>query len=359
MLKRSWAVIDTERLRENCRICASLLDGGRQMMAVVKADAYGHGDRRTAPVFQDAGVRHFAVSNIHEAEALREAGITGRILILGYTPPECAEELLRYDVTQALLSEGYARELAGRGIAAEFAVDTGMNRIGIDADDPARCEEIIRSYAPQFRLQGLFTHLCAADDPAEDDFTRGQIRRFRNVCARVEDLGLPYRHCLNSAGGLFYAGEGELVRFGIVLYGLKPDRANALPDGIKPALSWKTVAAMVKTVRAGESVGYGRAYRAEKDVRIATLPTGYADGYPRALSGRGSVWIRGARAGVVGRVCMDQMMVDVTDIPDVREGDEVTLLGDEYTADDMARDAGTIGYEIVCGISKRVPRMYI
>ena len=358
MLGRSWAVVDTGRLRENYRICASLLKGGAQAMAVVKADAYGHGDARTAAVFQEEGARHFAVSNIEEAISLRKAGITGRILILGYTPPSRAEDLLAWDITQALTDEAYARELEGKGIRAEFALDTGMNRIGLDADDPALCEKAIRSFSNGFRLEGIFTHLCAADTPAEDGFTRAQIAKFLAVRDRVRDMGLPYAHCLNSAGGLYYPGYGDLVRFGIVLYGLKPDRDNELPEGIRPAMSWKSVVSTVKQVRAGESVGYGRAYTAQSDIRLATIPTGYADGYSRSLSGRGCVWIRGRRAKVAGRVCMDQMMADVTDIP-CEAGDEVQLLGDMYTADDMARDAGTIGYEIVCGISGRVPRVYV
>ena len=360
MLKRCWTEIDLGRIKENYRVYSSLIAKDKRVMAVVKADAYGHGDAEVAALLQEQGVTDFAVSNINEARNLREAGITGRILILGYTPTAEADALRELDITQALISEDYAEALAATGVRvkAQFAIDTGMNRIGLDGDDPALCEKAIRKYAGKFLLDGLFTHLCVADTPSEDDFTDGQIKKFKAVCERVADMKLPCLHCLNSAGGLWHGEFGDLARLGIILYGLKPDYANTLPDGIKPALCWKTVVSMVKTVHAGETVGYGRTYTATKDTVIATLPTGYADGYFRSLSGRGCVIINGKKAPIVGRVCMDQMTVDVTGIENIHPGDEVILIGDGYTADDMAKDAGTIGYEIVCGISKRVERIY-
>ena len=181
------------------------------------------------------------------------------------------------------------------------------------------------------------------------------------VAERIADLKLSFVHCLNSAGGLWHdCTMSSLVRLGIILYGLKPDYANSLPSGIKPVLEWKTVVSMVKRVHAGETIGYGRSYHVEKDMTVATLPTGYADGYNRLLSNKGRVFIHGHAAPIVGRVCMDQMLVDVTDIPDVKLGDEVVLLNrDTYTADDMAEELGTIGYEIVCDISSRVTRVFV
>lgn len=360
MLRRSWTEISLSAIRNNYRIYSSYVKKGQSVMAVVKADAYGHGDANVAKALQDEGCENFAVSNINEAINLRKAGIKGQILILGYTPEECAEDLKKYDITQALLSESFAERMSGSGIKAQFAIDTGMNRIGLDADDPAACEAIIRKYADKFTLTGIFTHLCVADTPSEEDFTASQIAKFEEVARSVADLKLPFAHCLNSAGGLFYdePSHGNLVRLGIILYGLKPDRENVLPDGIRPALEWKTVISMLKTVHKGESVGYGRTWTAESDRIVATLPTGYADGYQRALSGKGKVLINGRPAPLVGRVCMDQMTVDVTDVPGVREGDEVTLIGEGYNADAMAADAGTIGYEILCAISPRVERVY-
>ncbi|MBQ8858372.1 MAG: alanine racemase [Clostridia bacterium] len=365
-MRRTWAEIDLPALSRNLKL---LSDRRPQtaVMAVVKADAYGHGAPAVATALSRAGVRHFAVATVGEALALREAGIGGEILILGYTPPEAGEVLLQNDLTQTLLSEDYAAALwaaCPAPIKCHFAVDTGMHRIGLDATNPHAAAAVIRRYAARFSLMGIFTHLCAADttDEASVAFTRAQIAAFRAVADRVRDLGLS-AHCLNSAGGLAYpAAESDFWRLGILLYGLSPNPATPLPAGICPVLAWRTVVATLKTVPAGETVGYGRTWQATRDSVIATLPVGYADGYDRRLSNRGYVLLRGCRAPIVGRVCMDQTMVDVTDIPAVRVGDTVTLLGEDggatLTADEMAVTIGTIGYEIVTGISARVPRIY-
>ncbi|MCQ2352897.1 MAG: alanine racemase [Victivallaceae bacterium] len=358
MIRRSWVEIDLQAIARNYAVYKSQLAPQLKVMAVVKADAYGHGDVEVANVLQTQGCGDFAVSNIEEAIKLREAGIKGQILILGYTPIDCVELLKQYDITQALLSEDYAQRLAGQNIKAQFAIDTGMNRIGLDSDDPKECERIIRQYQTQFKLTGLFTHLCVADTPAEEAFTSGQIENFKAVAESVQDLHLPFIHCMNSAGGLWQKPYGNLARLGIVLYGLKPDYDNQLPDGISPALQWKSVISLVKTLRIGETVGYGRTFTAKREMRIATIPTGYADGYNRLLSNRGFVLIHGKKAPLVGRVCMDQITVDVTEIPEAQFEDEVTLLGDGFNADDMGKMISTIGYEIICGISKRVSRVY-
>ncbi len=364
---RSCVTVNTAQIQENCQIYRKLLQPGQQIMAVVKADAYGHGDAETADALSKIGIRDFAVSNILEAVRLREHGIEGQILILGYTDPRDARALAEYDITQALLSEEYALALKAacpRRIKCHAALDTGMRRIGLNADDPERCERVIRAAARDFDLTGLFTHLCAADSDREDDreFTEKQIAAFRRVAERVKDLHLEYVHCLNSAGGLWHNAGGGMVRLGIVLYGLKPDASNLLPCGIEPALEWKSVVSQVKEVLPGDSIGYGRTYRVTRPMTVATIPTGYADGYRRELSNKGYVLINGSRAPVVGRVCMDQFMTDVTGIPDVHMGTEAVLIGrsgsETVTADDLAGLCGTIGYEIVCGISKRVLRIY-
>ena len=365
--KRSWTEIAFSSLKKNYNIYRDFQPSYKHIMAVVKADAYGHGDRVVAKYLSDNGVRHFAVSNINEAIHIREAGIEGQILILGYTPIERAEELVRYDITQTLLSEDYTERLASQGlpVKCQFAIDTGMRRIGLNADDTGECERVIRkTFSTSLQLDGLFTHLCVADTPEQDDFTKHQIQLFEAVTRRVSDLNLPYCHCLNSAGGLWhYTDVSCFARLGIILYGLKPDYMNTLPDGIEPALSWKSVVSMIKEVKPGDTIGYGRSYTVDRPMRIATIPTGYADGYPRLLSNRGWVLINGHKALIVERVCMDQMMVDVTAIPNVEYESEVVLIGksgDEViTADDLANLIGTIGYEIVCGISKRVERVYI
>ena len=213
-------------------------------------------------------------------------------------------------------------------------------------------------------LDGLFTHLCVADTPERNDFTEKQIRLFDELVDHVSDLNLQHCHCMNSAGGLWHKSKTScFARLGIVLYGLKPDYMNTLPDGIEPVMSWKSVVSMVKEVKPGDTIGYGRTFTVEEAMILATIPTGYADGYSRLLSNRGWVLINGKKAPIVGRVCMDQMMVDVTGIPNVELGSEVVLMGrsgdERISADDLAHLYGTIGYEIVCGINKRVERIYI
>lgn len=368
MINRSWVEIDLKKIRENYRIYKSQLPKDKKIMAVVKADAYGHGDKEVALCLQEEGCEDFAVSNINEAAGLRDAGVNGQILILGYTPLECAEILYEKDITQALVSEDYAEallkeqeKLPGK-LKVQYALDTGMNRIGLDADIPEECSRVIHAYAEKFKLTGVFTHLCVADTENDEceEFTKGQIDKFEAVAERIGDLKLPFVHCLNSAGGLWYHGaESTFARLGIVLYGLKPDYENRLPEGVLPALSWKSTVAMVKEIREGETIGYGRTYRASEPRKIATIPTGYADGLSRRMSNVSYVLIRGRRAPITGRVCMDQFMADVTEIPDVKMGDEVVIIGEGRTADDIAHEIGTIGYEVLCNISKRVERRYI
>ena len=365
MIKRSWVEIDLDALKNNYRIYAEKLGSDREVMAVVKANAYGHGATKVALALQAEGCCNFAVSNVEEAVELRLAGVRGQILILGYTPIAALDDVLEHQLTQAVFSEEYAQKACeylgekSHKMKVHFVLDTGMNRIGLPAKNPDFCDRIIRKYREHFRVTGMFTHLCVADTPSEKEFTRAQINAFREVDVRIEDLELPYVHCLNSAGGLYQECFGDLGRLGIVLYGLKPDYENTLPEGIRPAMQWKTVIAMLKTVPAGETIGYGRSYKTERDTVVATLPTGYGDGYHRRLSNLGHVIIHGKKAPIIGRVCMDQMMVDVTDIPEASFEDEVILLGAGYTADDMAHSLGTIGYEIVCHITKRVTRVYL
>lgn len=372
--KRSWIEIDLGQLKANYLRYKSCLKRDAELMAVIKADAYGHGDVQVARMLSYCGCHLFAVSNIDEAVGLRESGIQGEILILGYSSPFYAKTLFDYDLTQAIVSEEYAEALASTPfrMKCQFAIDTGMNRIGIDGDDPDSCERIIRHYSQKLAVNGLFTHLCVADSPEEEcqTFTRGQICKFKTVADRVADINLPYVHCCNSAAGLSYLddselfdGIGSIVRLGIILYGLKPDVSSVLPKGIRPAITWKSAISQVKDVHPGETIGYGRTFKVTRESRIATVTTGYADGLNRLLSNKGHVLIRGSRAPIVGRICMDQTLVDVTDIPDVRMGDKVVVLGRsgdlEYNADDMAGELGTIGYEILCNLSKRVQRFYV
>ncbi len=365
--KRCWVEINLSQILENYRIYKNQLPSKTKVMAVIKADAYGHGDVEVAEVLQKEGVTDFAVATLDEAIKIRTSGINGQIFVLGYTPIAQAQNLVEYDITQAVVDAHHAEELAkiSQNIKVVFALDTGMNRIGLDADDLDYCEKLIREYAGKLQVQGIFTHLCVADTDTSEaiNFTNNQIKKFEAVAERVADLKLPYVHCLNSAGGLWNKCEKSVfVRLGIILYGLKPSYLNTLPQGIKTALSWFSVVSMVKNVHAGETLGYGRTFTAQSEMKVATVCVGYADGYNRLLSNKFYVLINGKRAPVLGRICMDQLMVDVSDILGVEMGTKVTLLGQDgneiITADDMADAIGTIGYEIVCNISKRVERKY-
>lgn len=359
MNERSYVNIDRGQILNNLKIYRNYCCG--QIMAVVKADAYGHGAVEVATLLQHNGVCAFAVSNINEAIELRENGIEGLILILGYTPINRLHLVKKYNITQALISDEYTQDVINSEvkIRCHYAIDTGMNRIGLNADNKNSCVKSIELAFEKLELTGLFTHLCVADTPEQEVFTFNQIEKFRAVANSVSHLKLPEVHCLNSAGGLWYQTDISCFsRLGIILYGLKPDYLNELPAGIKPVLTWKTVISMIKTVYPGETIGYGRSFEVKKEMRVATIPTGYADGYSRELSNKGFVIIHGKKAHIVGRICMDQFMVDVTDIPQAKNYDEVILIGEEFTADDMAHLIGTIGYEVVCGISKRVERRY-
>lgn len=368
-LKRSWVEVDLEQISVNYETYLSEQHGNTKIIAVVKADAYGHGAVPIAKKLASLGVDFFAVSNLNEAIELRENGICGEILILGYTSGEFASVINKYNLIQTLVSEEHADEMLNSGskLRCQFAIDTGMNRIGLNANDLEYCERTVRKYADVFELSGIFTHLCIADqlDYCSVKFTDGQIEKFVDLAQRLQDLHMPYIHSMNSAGGYYREDAPDAknyIRLGIMLYGLKPDSKNELPQKMRGALSWKSVVSMVKNVKSGESIGYGRSYIASSDIKVATIPTGYADGYPRALSNKGYVLLNGKRANIVGKVCMDQMMIDVTDISDVSVGDTVVLIGEDngetLSADELAAMSGTIGYEIVCGISKRVNRIY-
>lgn len=363
-IRRSWVEIDLSQIQKNYKLYKENISSSSSIMAVIKANAYGHGDIEVAKTLTNVGVNNWAVSNIKEALRLREAGIKGEILILGYTPIEETPLLEENDITQAIVSEEYAKKFAESCCKAkcQIAIDTGMNRIGLDADEPNKCIKIIRTYSKKLNLDGIFTHLCMADSNsvASNKFTQNQIYKFEFIANAIQDLKLKNVHCLNSAGALWKKSKyNSLVRLGIILYGLKPDNENVLPEGIKPAMKWKSVVSMVKVVRKGECIGYGCSFTAKKDMRVATIPTGYADGYSRMLSNKGHVVINGQNAPIVGRICMDQFMVDISDITEVEMGMEVQLLTDSYNADDMAQDIETIGYEVICNISERVTRVYL
>lgn len=370
-LKRTWAEIDLDAVAENLKSYKSRLPQGVELMCVVKAACYGHSDLAVCPMLQEMGVKWFAVSNAEEALRLRDIGITGDVLILGSTPPEAAAALAEQDIIQAVTDEAHAialdEALGGKKLRCHAAVDTGMTRIGLRGTPQEIAERLKRISALKgIALEGIFTHYAVADstDPSDRQYTARQTERFFAVRDAAEAAGISLKecHCLNSAGGLCAPDpRSTLARLGIVLYGLYPDRGLPLPFEPEPAMALKSTVSMIKRIEAGESVSYGRTFTADRPMTVATVTCGYADGYPRALSNKGYVLVRGRRAPIIGRVCMDQFMIDISAVPGVEPFETVTLMGrdgDEVlTADDLAAMTGTIGYEIVCGITSRVPRV--
>lgn len=374
-LRRAWAEIHTDRLKRNAEKCRALLPEGVEMMFVVKANGYGHGIEKILPCLEnDCGADWFAVSNLVEAIELRELGVAGEILILGYTPPKNAPELVEYDIIQAVTDFDHAAALSrecpvGEKVRCHIAADTGMTRIGLRGEVSEIADSIEKIVKlPSLSVEGLFTHLSVADSDAESDieYTEAQIEKLaelkRELNRRMVIVG--HFHFLNSAGAAYHPdARGDLARVGIMLYGLAPNSALPLPVSLEPVMELKSAVSQIKKVEAGIDVSYGRTFTTKRETSVAVVTIGYADGYPRLLSGKAEVLIRGKRAPIIGRVCMDQLMIDVTDIDGVAVGDVVTLFGTDgdeiITADSLAELIGTIGYEIICGISPRVPRITV
>lgn len=371
-LYRTWAEIDLSALKKNFKAFKAAV-GDCALMPVVKANAYGHYADIVAPVLQQLGADAFAVSNLEEALELRRYGITTPILILGYTPVSCVEELVNNRITQCVYSFDYATALSSHAKAANATVDihikldTGMGRIGFDCRDKRLCgiqEAIEAAKLSGLSFKGIFTHFSSSDrSPDEDDgYTDRQFSLFNKAVERFRQAGLVPElcHCCNSAALCLDKDKHmDLCRPGIILYGLTPADGLSLPFELQPVMTLKSVVSMVKDISVGDTVSYGRTFKATKPMRVATVTAGYADGYPRALSNCGEVLIHGVRAPIIGRVCMDQLTVDVSHIPDISIGDEVILFGKELPVEELARLCGTINYEIVCGISPRVPRKVI
>lgn len=369
-LHRTWAEIDLSALRHNFKILKSKANGCK-IMAVVKADGYGHSASAIAPVLEEEGADYFAVSNIDEAIALRNYKIQKPILILGYTPVSRVNDLCNYNISQCVYSLEYAKLLSTSAknqnafVKIHIKLDTGMCRLGFDCRSMSLCgikDAIFSAKLPNFTLEGIFTHFSIADrnETCEDGFTNEQYTRFIKAIEQFENEGLKPElcHCCNSAGFLLDNDKHlYLSRVGISLYGLSPSSTLESQGDFIPVMTVKSVVSMVKEIEKGDTVNYGRTFKADKKMRIATVTAGYADGYPRLLSNKGYVLINSKKANIVGRICMDQMCVDVTDIPEVKMGDEVILFGKELSVDILADLIGTINYEIICGISPRVPRI--
>ncbi len=373
-LKRAWAEVSLPQLRKNVGIIRSLNSDKTEIMAVVKADAYGHGDEHIVRCLaNDCGIKYFAVSNLDEAIAVRKFAPQGEILILGYTPPEYAHEISMYNIIQGVVSTEYAEALVQntpQPIRCHIKIDTGMGRIGLKHDTPQQCAAEIAEMMKidKLSVEGIYTHFAVADsdDPDNIAYTDKQEKFITDTydVLAAQGIKLPHLHFMNSAATCYRNSErSTLSRAGIILYGLHPDVSLDIPEGLEPLMELKAVISHVKTVSKGDCISYGRTFRADREMRIATVTIGYADGYSRLLSSKGEILVHGKRCKITGRVCMDQLMIDVSDVPEAKAGDIVALIGkegdDRITADDLAQIYGTIGYEVVCGISKRVPRIYI
>lgn len=371
-LHRTWAEIDLNALEHNFDIIKSKA-GKSRIMAVVKADAYGHSARNIAPLLERRGADAFAVSNIEEAITLRGCGITKPILILGYTPVGMVSQLYLNDITQCVYSSEYAEALSasavknGITVKIHIKLDTGMGRIGFDCRDASLsgiADAAKAAKLPGFVFDGVFTHFAVSDrtPSSEDGFTNEQYLRFTAAVERLKSEGLSPRvcHCCNSAAFCLDGDKHlDMCRTGIILYGLTPSSELKLKEDFIPVMTVKSVVSMVKEIKAGTTVNYGRSFKADRDMKIATIAAGYADGYPRLLSNKGFVLINGKRVPIIGRICMDQLSVDVTDLQDVKQGDEVELFGKSLPVEELADICKTINYEIVCGISPRVPRITV
>lgn len=369
-LKRTWAEIDLDALTYNYRVLRERMGSASRFMGVVKADAYGHGAVQVGRTLEELGAEYLAVSNLDEARELRHAGIAAPILQLGITPAEQTRLALDNQITQTVWSEEAARAFSGEAAATggrlrvHIKLDTGMSRLGFPCDEERfdqSLEAICRVCAlPGLDVEGVFTHFAVSDEPDGDSraYTRLQRRRFEDMVQALARRGCTFviRHCSNSGATAAYpAFADDMCRPGIVTYGIG---GQAEELGLRPVMTLKTVVGAVNRFGEGVSVGYGRTFRTDRSSRLGVLPIGYGDGLHRVLSNRWHVRTEYGPAPIVGRICMDMCMIDLTDLPQVREGDEVEVYGPRNAVNAAAAAAGTIPYELTCAVSKRVPRVY-
>lgn len=373
LLRSVWAEIDLDAIKYNIKNIKEKVSD-KKVIAVVKADGYGHGALEISKVLLENGASMLAVAAYGEAMKLRENGISCPIIILGYTPLTASEGLIKNDLEQTVYDYTYAEELSktaeklGKKAKIHIALDTGMGRIGYFPDENALAEVKKIKMLKGIDITGIFTHFSTSDEK-DKSYTKMQLEKYNNFIKMLEenDIHIPLKHVANSAAIMEMPETFEnldAVRAGIILYGYYPsDEVDKSTLKIKKALTLKASITHVKEIEKGMSVSYGRKFKAERKTKIATLPIGYDDGYTRLLSGKAKVIINGKFAPVVGNICMDQCMVDVTDAGDVKVNDEVILLGEDgllkYDADDMAKDLGSINYEIICMLKERIPRVYL
>ncbi len=376
LLRRTWADVSLDNLAHNYGLLRGMVPADCRFLGVVKADAYGHGALPISRRLSELGADYLAVSNMEEAVQLRRGGIRQPILILGYTPPFYAEDLVDMGIRQEIHSLEYAGQLneALRGTAkrlkAHLKLDTGMSRLGFFAYDNGQTADELRTAARMEHIypEGVFTHFPVADscDPDDAAFTRLQFDRFLQMISALEGMGVRFelRHCCNSGATLLHPEYAlDMIRPGIATYGLAPSPEMEGRFDLRPLMSLKTTVSQIRDFAPGVSVSYGRTYVTPGPRRIAVLSIGYADGLSRSLSNRACFLLRGKRVPVVGRICMDMCMADVTGVPDAAVGDTVTVFGSDGGAEaplsEMAEQLNTITYEILCNINKRIPRIYL
>ncbi len=375
LLKRTWAEIDLDALEFNYRSLKAAMPEDCGFVGVVKADSYGHGSVMVSKVLQELGAKYLAVSNIEEAIQLRNADIKLPILILGFTPAEFADELADHNITQAVNDVDYAKELdsrlakSGKKLTVHIKADTGMSRMGFTTygEFDHSVEGVVEvSKLPNLDIEGIFTHFAVSDDTEQREYTELQYGRFMGLIEKLAEKGITFRlrHCANSGCTINYPEKAlDMFRPGLATYGLYPADKFERDVELRPLMSLRSSIAQIKEFEADVTLSYGRTYTTPSKRRIAVIPIGYADGYPRRFSNSREFLVCGKRAPQVGRVCMDMCMLDVTDVPEAKVGDVVTIFGrdgDEFIPmDDLANQAGTITYEIACDISKRVPRIYL
>ena len=372
--QRVWAEVDLDAIWENMVHMKENIAENTKILAVIKTDGYGHGGVPIAKMLEQLDFMFgYAAATYEEAHVLREAGVKKPILILGYTFPYCYEELIREEIRPAVYRRDTVEELAaaavkvGQKAKVHIKVDTGMGRIGITPDEEGL--EFVRFLIehPELEVEGIFTHFAKSDE-ADKTSANHQLELFQDFIKKIQtELGItiPVKHCSNSAAILeMPQANMDMVRAGITTYGLYPSEEvskDIVP--LRAAMSLYSHIVYCKTIHSGQSVSYGGLFTAQKDTRVATIPVGYGDGYPRSLSGKGYVLIRGKKAPILGRVCMDQFMVDISEIPEAMDGDKVTLLGmdgtERITAEELGELSGRFNYEFVCDLGKRIPRVYI
>ncbi|NFF66379.1 alanine racemase [Clostridium sporogenes] len=369
-LRAVWAEIDLDNLQHNLKQIKKICDN-KEIIGVIKANAYGHGAMEIAPTLLENGVSRLAVAVLSEAMELRMSGVKEPIMILGYTPWALGDMLVDNDIEQSVYSYNDALELSRIAVEKRkilkihIVVDTGMGRIGF-LPTKESVEEVYKiSKLPNIKIEGVFSHFSSADE-LDKDYTLYQMNKYNKFINKLEEknIRIAIKHIANSAAIIdLESTHLDAVRAGIIMYGYYPSNYVLRNNmKLKPVMSLKTRIVHIKKVSSGEYISYGRTFKTERESIIATLPIGYADGYNRLLSNKGKVIVNGKLAPVIGRVCMDQCMIDVTSIENLKVGDVVTIMGEEngvsYTAEDIAAEIGTISYEVICNVNKRVPRVY-